>query len=126
MSYTALSNVLRDQNKRVYSYATDGDAHRRWALIPLTLCSMPLPKGKLYQRLNGLQLFNMRCGNNEETSDFDWKHNLKRLRNTDVRSKGFAINGTNITSVTLKAHLMADGMSELSANSLLVPNNIRN
>lgn len=114
--------MLRHQNKRLYSLATDGDARRRRALISITLSSTPTVGSKLHQRLKDLPLFNLRCGKNEETSDFDWKHNLKRLRNTDVRAKGFAINGTNITAATLKAHLITDGMSEIAANSLLVPN----
>ena len=67
-------------------------------------------------------LFDLKCGIDALTPDFDWKHVLKRMRNTAVCLKGFNINGHSITATVIKAHLISTGMSPVSADSLLAPN----
>jgi len=38
----------------------------------------------LRNQLGDLALFNFLCGTNDETADIDYKHILKRLRNTSL------------------------------------------
>ena len=44
------------------------------------------------------------------------------MRNTAVRLKGFSVNGNSITAAVIKAHLASTGMSAVTADSLLAPN----
>ena len=61
------------------------------------------------------------CGENDITADFDWKHVLKRFRNTLLRLKGIEIDGVAISTSIIKAHLVSNGMSSYEAEELLDP-----
>lgn len=76
----------------------------------------------LHEILGNLPLFNLQCGEDEITADFDWKHVLKRFRNTTLRQKGIAINDVAISTDTIKTHLISCGLSEETADVLLAPN----
>ncbi|EDR03916.1 uncharacterized protein LACBIDRAFT_331070 [Laccaria bicolor S238N-H82] len=91
-------------------------------LIEITFIGDLSVTNPIYPTLSILTLFNLKCGVDALTLDFDWKHVLKRLRNMAVRLKGFNINGHSITAAVIKAHLLSTGMSPVSADSLLVPN----
>ena len=80
------------------------------------------PSLPLYEILGNLPLFNLQCGEDKITADFDWKHVLKRFQNTTLRQKGIAVNNVAISTDTLKTHLISCGLSEESANILLAPN----
>jgi hypothetical protein len=72
--------------------------------------------------LSPLPLFNLRCGPDNITPDFDWKHVFKRFRNTLLRVMGFTLNGIQITTSVLRIHLMAAGMRGDEVDALLTPN----
>ena len=70
---------LQHSNRRLYCISTDGDAHRRRALVALTLSSALTDTSEIYSKLSPLKLLNLHCGPGEITCDFDWKHVLKRF-----------------------------------------------
>jgi hypothetical protein len=90
------------------------------ALIVLTR-SLPLDS-PIYNVLSTLWLFNTLCGDDDLTRDWDWKHVLKRFRNTLLYLKGILIDNTEITAAILKIHLMMGGMDESAASAILAPN----
>ncbi|KAF7970371.1 hypothetical protein HWV62_24292 [Athelia sp. TMB] len=110
------------KNCRLYCIGTDGDARRRRALVPLTLVRPLPPVSPIFSRLSPLSLFNLLCGLDDLTSDPDWKHILKRFRNTLLRLQGIKIDGTLITASIIEAHLIQGGMSESAARAVLSPN----
>ncbi|KDR65515.1 hypothetical protein GALMADRAFT_148622 [Galerina marginata CBS 339.88] len=98
--------------RRLYCMGSEGDSRRRRALIAI---GPPLnPDSDIYPLLSSLSLFNTRCGADDITSDFDWKHVLKR----------FPQHAPPQASLTL--HLLAEGTSTLSADTLLVPSDKQN
>lgn len=79
----------------------------------------------IYPTLSSLGLFDLKCGLDALTPDFDWKHVLKRMQNTAMCLKGFTIDGNSITAAVIKAHLVSTEMLAVSADSLLAPNKNR-
>ncbi len=77
----------------------------------------------IYQLLHPLPLFNCLVGTDDLTCDKDWKHVLKRFRNTLVRTAPLRVHGGTLTRPLIKRHLM-DGLNLKShtADSLLSPN----
>ncbi|KJA25111.1 hypothetical protein HYPSUDRAFT_135245 [Hypholoma sublateritium FD-334 SS-4] len=114
------SILSRDPND--YTTPSDGDSRRRRALISIALGSHVSPSSPLHKILGDLPLFNLACGNDDLTPDFDWKHVLKRFRNTTLRQKGISINDVAISTDTIKTHLISAGLSADSADVLLAPN----
>jgi len=82
-----LQESQRTSGRRLYCIASDGDSRRRRALINMTL-DRDLDANDPVSELLSLSLFNTRCGPDALTCDFDWKHVMKRFRNTDLRLKG--------------------------------------
>ncbi|KAF8164425.1 hypothetical protein BJ912DRAFT_801995, partial [Pholiota molesta] len=80
------------------------------------------PQNSIYSSLSQLPLFNLRCGDDSITADFDWKHVFKRFRNTAIRQKGFKLNGRTFSAPILREYLKSLGMSDVTINSLLSPN----
>jgi len=78
----ALSAKSPDIGQRLYSLTSDGDAKRRRATALLTLISEVMPNSPLHEKLGIMSLFNYLCGEDDLTGDIDYKHILKRLRNT--------------------------------------------
>ena len=105
----------------MYCLASDGDSRRRRALIAIALLRPLDPSSRIYPLLCKLPLFNLMCGENDITADFDWKHVLKRFRNTLLRLKGIEIDGVAISTSIIKAHLVSNGMSSYEAEELLDP-----
>lgn len=122
LAIDGLVEHTKHTNKRLYCVASDGDAKRRRATILLTLIEPLPPTSSIYSKLAYLRLFNILCGNDELTGDIDWKHILKRFRNTLLRLKGVVIDGIVITKSILKDHLMSAGMSDAAAEAVLDPN----
>ena len=107
-------------NKRwLYCIASDRDSCHCHALCNITLISNLHPTTLA---LSSLLFFNTRCGANEITSDFDWKHIFKWFQNTLLFLKGISINGIPLSISTIKFHLVACGMSASTADTLLSPN----
>lgn len=120
-------NALRSSsslpsNLRLYCIATDGDSRRRRALVPLTYAAPLSQTSRIFALLSPLKLFNLMCGIDELTMDFDYKHTAKRFRNTLIRTKGIQIDGISVTPSVVKHHLMLTGHTSDMADALLVPN----
>lgn len=79
----------------------DGDSRRQRVLINITLIHMLNPSSPIYPLLSQLALFNLSVGDDDITCDFDWKHVLKCFRNTDLRIKGFSVDGVPSTTSIL-------------------------
>jgi hypothetical protein len=80
------------------------------------------PDSQLRAQLGNLVLFNYICGLNGETADIDYKHILKRLRNTLLRLKCITLDGVVLTPQLLKRHLLKQGLKdERGINALLSP-----
>ncbi|KAF8160309.1 hypothetical protein BJ912DRAFT_1151048 [Pholiota molesta] len=121
-SMDAVQSTQKGSNRRLYCICTDGEARRRRGLIDIALCDAVRPSDPIYPALAPLSLFNLRCGPDNITPDFDWKHVFKRFRNTLLRILGFTLNGIRITSSVLREHLIAAGMRASEADALLTPN----
>ncbi|KDR81053.1 hypothetical protein GALMADRAFT_91766 [Galerina marginata CBS 339.88] len=106
----------------IYNMGSDGDSCRRRALINITLIRKLNPSSPIYPLLSPLSLLNLSVGDDDITCDFDWKHVFKRFRNTDLRIKGFSVDGVAITTSVIKSHLVEEGMSPSAADVLLAPN----
>jgi hypothetical protein len=81
-----------------------------------------IPDDSIYTTLSTLPLFNTKCGDDALTADFDWKHVLKRFRNTLIRQKGFSLNGRAFSTSVLREHLKSLDMTDLTIDALLSPN----
>lgn len=107
---------------RVYVISTDGCSLRRRVLIEITMDRELAVSSPIYHSLSPLTLFSFLHGADEITNDPDWKHVLKRLRNTLLRAAGVTIAGVSISTSIIKMHLIKNGMSASAANRLLAPN----
>jgi hypothetical protein len=67
-------------------------------------------------------MFNLLCGSDDLNADLDWKHVLKRFRNTLLQLKGTMIDNMVITATILKAHLKLNRMDASAATFILTPN----
>lgn len=118
----ALSAKSPDICRRLYSLASDGDTKRRRATALLTLISKVMSDSPLHEKLGIMSLFNYLCGKNDLTGDIDYKHILKRLRNTLLRLKCMTLDGVVLTPQLIKAHLLnASMLDERGINALLSP-----
>ena len=118
----ALSQKADDIGRRLYSIASDGDPRRRRATALLTLIHNLGPDSELRAQLGNLALFNYICRIDDETADIDYKHILKRLRNTLLRLKCITLGGVVLTAQLLKRHLLKQGLKdERGINALLSP-----
>ncbi|KIM34748.1 hypothetical protein M413DRAFT_33053 [Hebeloma cylindrosporum] len=118
----ALIKSQKKFNRCLYYIASDGDSRHRRALISIVLQHDLDACQKIYTILQPLNLFDLKCGHNGLTADFDWTHILKHPRNTVLRLTGFYVSGTYITAAVIKSHLMSTGMSSLTVDTLLAPN----
>ncbi|KAG6836745.1 hypothetical protein H0H93_003969, partial [Arthromyces matolae] len=122
---SASEAVIRSQKcngRRLYSIASDGDSRRRQALISIAVHCRLSPDSPIYHLLAPLRLFDSMCGEDALTADFDWKHVLKRFRNTLLRLKGFTIDGIPISRAILEVFLERNGVSLATIDHLLQPN----
>jgi hypothetical protein len=106
---------------RLISLASDGESRRGAALAQLTQKHPLLPSSNIFPLLGTLKLFNTLVGEDDITSDKDYKHVFKRLRNLLLRDKGSMVNGTHITPSVLRWHLQADSIPAHKINYLLNP-----
>ncbi|KAF7792170.1 hypothetical protein EIP86_003200 [Pleurotus ostreatoroseus] len=107
---------------RLYVVTSDGDSRRRRALIAITMKAPLSAASPIYSLLTPLKLFNTMCGKDDLTNDCDYLHGGKRCRNTVIRPKGMRIDGILVTASMIKSHLVEHGMSTLTADTLLSPN----
>ncbi|KAF9473694.1 hypothetical protein BDN70DRAFT_816863 [Pholiota conissans] len=122
---TSIMAVKNQQNQLktvLYCLCSDGDSRRRRAFINLTMTRDLQPEDGIYSNLSQLPLFNLKCGDDALMADFDWKHVLKRFRNTAIRQKGFSLNGHAFSTSILRQHLKSLEMTDLTIDALLSPN----
>jgi len=107
---------------RLYSIASDGDSRRRQATVLLTMDRELESESELREILGKLEPLNLRCGSNQKTPDFEYKHVLKRLRNTLLRMKCTTLDGVVLTPQLLKSHLLQHmAKDERGVNAILSP-----
>jgi hypothetical protein len=118
----ALIDSQVTHGRRLYCISSDGDSRRRRAMALLTLTQSLPPMSPIFRALSDLRLFNLLCGDDDLNGEVDWKHVLKRFRNTLLRLKGIVIDNTVITATILKTHLKLNGMDDSAATAILAPN----
>ncbi|KIM71403.1 hypothetical protein PILCRDRAFT_82813, partial [Piloderma croceum F 1598] len=111
-----------DIGGHLYCITSDGDSRRRRATALITLTRTLNISDPLRQQLGELQLFNFKCGFNDRTGDIEYKHLLKRSRNSLIRSAGATIDGNLINSSILRNHLASTGMDTQRINAIVSPN----
>jgi hypothetical protein len=119
-------DILADkQNEiggRLYCITSDGDSRRRRATCLLTLTDELGTSDPLRKQLGELRLFNYKCGRDQATGDIEYKHLLKRLRNSLLRVSGCIINGCLINQEILRHHLLSTGLDKHCINAIVSPN----
>lgn len=118
----ALTNRQGDIGGRLYCITSDGDSRRRRATALITLTRTLDISDPLRQQLGNLRLFNFKCGFDDHTGDIEYKHLLKRSRNSLIRSAGTTIDGNLINSSILRNHLPSTGMDTQRINAIVSPN----
>lgn len=120
----AVRTHLRALGGKLYGVSSDGESRRCKSLGLLTMCYELSPSSAIYSLLGPLPLFNRLVGVDDLVCDKDWRHVIKRFRNTLLRnSTPLRINGSTLTRPLIKRHLVeALGMSSSTADSLLSPN----
>ena len=103
------SSALQESQKgfgpHLCCIASDGDAHCHWAMALLTLTKSVPPSSLIFEILSCLWLFNMLCGDDNLTGNFDWQHILKCFHNTLLHLKGILINGVVITAAVIVVNI---------------------
>ena len=118
----ALIHSQKNSGRRLYCIATDGDSRWWHASALLTLTQNVEPASPIFITLSLLKLFSLKCGEDDLTMDFDWKHVLKHFCNTLLRQHGILLNNTVINIPILHKHLLTHGLMESSMSSILAPN----
>ncbi|KAG6818758.1 hypothetical protein H0H93_002077, partial [Arthromyces matolae] len=119
---SALIASQHNNHRRLYCIASDGDSRRRQVLISMCLSFDLLDDNPIHSLLANLSLFNLKCGADTVTADFDWKHVLKRFRNTLLRLKGVSIDHIPITLAIIRGFLHKHHISTPTIDALLCPN----
>ncbi|EIW75146.1 hypothetical protein CONPUDRAFT_66200, partial [Coniophora puteana RWD-64-598 SS2] len=108
---------------RLYCIASDGEARRGAALVLLTHKRKLAPSSPIFSYVGKLPLMNTLVGDNDLTSDKDWKHVImKRIRCAILRDKGITIYDYNIPPATLGWHLRSGGLAPHQVENLMNPN----
>lgn len=113
--------ALKDVKHRVYCVSSDGEARRGRALAEMTLKHELPSTSPIHVELKGLRLFNRLVGDDDLTSDKDYKHIIKRFPSALMRLAGMCIDGTILTTSIIKQHLVHEGMDKRTADALLNP-----
>ncbi|KZP10387.1 hypothetical protein FIBSPDRAFT_700742, partial [Athelia psychrophila] len=118
-------DVLADKQDiiggRLYCITSDGDARRRRALSLFLLSTTLEPSDPVRKKLGELRLFNYRCGRDGVTPDIEYKHIMKRLRSSLLRSAGCKINGRLINQEILRDHLQATTLAKHRIDTIVDP-----
>ena len=86
---------------RVYCLASDGESQSGKALVALTE-KWPLPElSPIYTLVHNLLLLNMMVGDQDVTSDKDYKHIMKWLWHAHLRPRGVQVGSTQIMPLVL-------------------------
>jgi hypothetical protein len=118
----ALKEKASEIGGRLYSITSDGDSRHQKATAMLTLNSELTLESSLRANLGDLELFNYKCGKDEESADVEYKHVLKHHCNTLIQQKCMTLDGIVLTLQLLKSHLLQQGLKdERGVNALLLP-----
>ncbi|EJD43269.1 hypothetical protein AURDEDRAFT_66722, partial [Auricularia subglabra TFB-10046 SS5] len=107
------------EHARLLCIATDGEAKRGSALVPITLSHMLSPSSPLYAVLSRLSLFNLLCGRLELTLDKDYKHVFKPHVKSLIDPTGTP---SEDAIATVRKHLRRSGMTPSHIDALMNPN----
>ena len=91
---------------KVYCLASNVESWRRKALVALMEHTPLSPASPLFAYLGRLPLLNLMVGEDELTSDKDYKHVMKRLQHAHLRPNSISIGGVQITPLVLRSHLV--------------------
>ncbi|KAF5334132.1 hypothetical protein D9758_018620 [Tetrapyrgos nigripes] len=95
--YDAFRKKFPDVRTRIISLASDGEQQRGKALDILTYLKNNLSEdSNIYPLLSHLRFMNLRVGNDDLTSDKDFRHCLKCCHEALLRAQGLDIMGTII------------------------------
>jgi hypothetical protein len=72
--------------------------------------------------LHVLPLMNLEVGDDDLTSDKDYKHVFKRLRNLLLHDKGLHIHGLHIKPAVIRSHFNSNNLTSAQIDYLLNPN----
>ncbi|EJD39950.1 hypothetical protein AURDEDRAFT_70602 [Auricularia subglabra TFB-10046 SS5] len=120
--YSSASTHPKLEGSQIYYIATDGEAKRGAALVPLTLSEELPVDSPIYDQLSDLPLFNTLCGPKGLTIDKDYKHLFKRFRTSLSSDRGIDILGELLTPDLVRRHLHDCGMSTKHSHALFNPN----
>ncbi|KAF8319554.1 uncharacterized protein EI90DRAFT_2940187, partial [Cantharellus anzutake] len=104
---------------RVYCLASNGESRCGKALVALTEKSPLSAFSPIYPLLHDLHLLNMMVGDDDITSDKDYKHVMKRLRHAHLHPKGIRVGSTQITPSLLRRQLESASIPINRINNLL-------
>ena len=110
MSQTKLlktaQEVLVEQQEDIGGYlmtiTSDGDSRRRQSAGAITLTHVISHNKTVQKALSELHLFNMEVGPRNVNADIEYKHLIKRERNSLLQNKGVTIHGVLINAAVLK------------------------
>ncbi|KAF8327604.1 uncharacterized protein EI90DRAFT_3018097 [Cantharellus anzutake] len=119
LACSACNQMSKETKGSVYCLASDGESRRGKALVALMEHTPLSPTSRLYAYLGGLPLLNLLVGEDELTSDKDYKHVMKRLRHTHLRPSGVSVGGVQITPSVLQSHLEGNKYPSSQINNLM-------
>lgn len=108
-------------HSRVVCASSDGEKHRHASLVALTFKVLLSVMSVIFQYLGCLALMCLWVGDDDLTTDKDYKHVFKRLRNALLRSKGIFVRGIHLTPTVIQAHLRDAGHSSRHIQSMFKP-----
>ncbi|EIW82024.1 hypothetical protein CONPUDRAFT_54412, partial [Coniophora puteana RWD-64-598 SS2] len=125
MTHAKLIQTVIDGCKNVpgclYSLASDGEARRGAAFVRLTHKAKLSPNSPIYAYIGLLHLLNQLVGDDDITSDKDYKHIFKCLRNALLREMGIMIYGFHMQPSVLEFQLCSAGVPPHQVSYLLNP-----
>ena len=95
----------------VYCLASDGESQRGKALVALTEKSPLLESSLIYPHLHSMRLLNRMVGDQDITSNKDYKHVMKCLQHAHLHPKGVQVGPMQITPSILQRQLESAGTS---------------
>ena len=104
---------------RIYCLASDGESQHGKALTALTERSHLSVSSPIYPLLQGLWLLNMMVGDQDITSDKDYKHVMKCLQHAHLCPKGIQVGPIQTTPSVLQKQLESAGCSVNRINNIL-------
>ena len=120
-AWLALTNAQDQLGGRLYCITSDSDAKQRLATAKITLQHDIAMDSPLRHKFSDLRLFNYKVGPDNVSGDVEYKHLIKRLRNTAIRSKGITISSSLINQSILQKHLPATDHAIHRINSIINP-----